>query len=335
LALAALPFALFSVLWLDLLRQLSYTWDTREQYSYGWFVPFFALFLFWRRWADRPAPERTEQGADLETRNSKLATLPQPSPLAPRLGAPPAWFTALIIFLMLALLPIRVVHEINQDWPLFTWPLALSVVAITLYAVFLGGGWRWVWHFAFPVCFIVVAVRWPYRIENSLIHGLQQVVPGLTLEVVGWFNIPAFQRGSLVEIAVGVLNVDEACSGIRSLQSGLMAALFMGEMYWLRWPKRVALVAAGLAMAFFFNVVRSVFLTWHAAQSGVLSIDEWHDGAGLTILVACFLSLWALAWLMTKRWRATGLQVHRTTDCPAQGSEFEVRDSPLSRQFLR
>src|SRR2546427_8955834 len=52
----AIPFALFGVLWLDLIRQLSYQWSTNEQYSYGWFVPFFALGLLWRRWACRPAP---------------------------------------------------------------------------------------------------------------------------------------------------------------------------------------------------------------------------------------------------------------------------------------
>ena len=49
-----LPLALFSVLWLDLIRQLSYEWSNREEYAYGWFVPFLALGLFWRRWLTRP-----------------------------------------------------------------------------------------------------------------------------------------------------------------------------------------------------------------------------------------------------------------------------------------
>jgi len=35
-----------------LCRQLSYEWSSNEQYSYGWFVPFFAGFLFWLSWED-------------------------------------------------------------------------------------------------------------------------------------------------------------------------------------------------------------------------------------------------------------------------------------------
>src|SRR6478609_5832639 len=45
--------ALFA-LWFVLCRQLSGEWSGNEQYSYGWFVPFFAAFLFWLRWEERP-----------------------------------------------------------------------------------------------------------------------------------------------------------------------------------------------------------------------------------------------------------------------------------------
>src|SRR5205809_20708 len=48
------PLALFAILWTDLCRQLSYMWSTNEQYAFGWFVPFLALALFWRRWLARP-----------------------------------------------------------------------------------------------------------------------------------------------------------------------------------------------------------------------------------------------------------------------------------------
>src|SRR2546421_611404 len=47
---------MLTVLWLLLWHQLSGEWSVNEQYNYGWFVPFFALYLFWLRWQDRPAP---------------------------------------------------------------------------------------------------------------------------------------------------------------------------------------------------------------------------------------------------------------------------------------
>jgi exosortase/archaeosortase family protein len=336
------------VLWLDLIRLLSTQWEAREQYAYGWFVPFFAAALLWRRWLDRPGSEaggqRSEvrgqksevRGQKSEVSRSSLGT-PLTSDLCPPTSAfrPPFLLSALC-FLLFLLLPLRVIYEINRDWPLISWLYTLIVVALTLYAFHLAGSppvvpgprstvpgprstvhgpWSslspWVRHFAFPVCFILVAVVWPYRIEKGLTQGLMRVVANLTVELLGWLDIPALQRGNLIELATGTVGVDEACSGIRSFQSSLMAALLMGELYRLRlWP-RAALVAIGITLGFCFNVVRTLILSWQANAHGISAIEKWHDPAGLTITVACFLSLWAIAVLLKKRTTHHRLQ---TTD---------------------
>src|SRR5438477_955442 len=54
-------------LWFVCCRHLSEEWRFNEQYSYGWFVPFFVAYLFWLRWEDRPSPE--SRGAKLEIRS--------------------------------------------------------------------------------------------------------------------------------------------------------------------------------------------------------------------------------------------------------------------------
>ena len=46
---------------------------------------------------------------------------------------------------------------------------------------------------------------------------------------------------------------------------------------------------AGFALAFVFNVGRTLLLTQVAAAKGVGAVASWHDPAGVTILVACFL----------------------------------------------
>ena len=339
-----LPIAVFAILWLDLIRLLSTQWESREQYAYGWFVPFFAAALLWRRWLDRPG-EKAESG--------KQKTEMGPEVQAPRttdhaisgfqLSAFPISAFALPAFcflLCLLLLPLRVIFEINTDWPLISWVYTLIVVALTLYAFHLAGpqsvirtspspqgervGVRWLrfpfcalhspfsspqrwsvvspWvrHFAFPVCFILVAVIWPYRIEKGLTQDLMQVVASLTVELLGWLDIPALQRGNLIELGTGTVGIDEACSGIRSFQSSLMAALLMGELYRLRLLPRAALVVSGITLGFCFNVMRTLLLSYQANQQGLSAIEKWHDPAGLTITVACFFCLWALAVLITK-----------------------------------
>ena len=282
-----LPLALFGLLWADLIRELSKQWVAREQYAYGWFVPFLALGLLWRRWATRPDAAQ---------------------------HSVPGWTRVAVGVVALSLLPIRVVHEINADWPLCAWLLTLDVVVLSLYGVFLAAGRRWVRHFSFPICFILVAVIWPYRIEHGLTQGLMRAVAGLTVDLLGWFNVPGYQHGNLIQVNTGVARIDDACSGIRSLQSTLMAALFLGELYLLRRSRRMLLIAAGVVAAFWFNVIRTFILTWQASSFGIAALEKWHDPAGITIFAACFGCLWAMAGVATddqgggnmRPWRTIG-----------------------------
>ena len=315
-----LPLILFGVLWADLVRQLSYTWEAREQYAYGWFVPFFAAALLWRRWLDRPAPQ--------------LSTFNFPWPVK---GPPTSLglLSAFCFLLCLLLLPLRVIYEINPDWPLLSWLYTLIVVGATLYAFWLAGGFSWTRHFAFPVAFILVAVVWPGRIEKALTQDLMQVVAGVTVELLGWFNIPAFQHGNLIELSTGVVGIDEACSGIRSFQSTLMAGLLMGELYRLRVWARAGLVGCGLLLAFCFNVVRTLLLSWQASQHGLSAIDKWHDPAGMTIAVACFFALWLLAVLIKRKWSTSApplspREMAKQPISPGPLSPREMTSSPIS-----
>jgi hypothetical protein len=47
-------FTFFPALWFGLWWRLSGKWSVNDQYSYGWFVSFFAILLFWLRWEDAP-----------------------------------------------------------------------------------------------------------------------------------------------------------------------------------------------------------------------------------------------------------------------------------------
>jgi len=66
----ALSVLFLAALWFALCRQLSGEWSVNEQYSFGWFVPFFALYLFWLRWQDRP---------QIEIGNSTLSVILSPA----------------------------------------------------------------------------------------------------------------------------------------------------------------------------------------------------------------------------------------------------------------
>jgi exosortase len=296
-ALCALPLAW---LWFVLINDLRVEWTVNPQYSYGWAVPFLCVFLLWQS-AKREAPSGKHS-----------------APCALRL-APCA-----LLFALCALLyaPTRLIEEANPGWRLVSWALALEVVGLTLVFIRLAScafplrsvrgegqsevsspsslsGFRFqVSDFVFPVCFFLVAVPWPSHIETSLIQGLTRLDSGITTELLGWLGIPAMPHGNVIEVATGMVGIDEACSGIRSFQATLMISLFLGEFYSLGAMRRVVCVFAGFALSFLFNIARMSLLVWVAARKGVAAIASWHDPAGVTILVACFFSLWGLGvWL--------------------------------------
>jgi hypothetical protein len=67
----------------------------------------------------------------------------------------------------------------------------------------------------------------------------------LTVASLNLFHISAVQHGNVIEVKTGLLGIDEACSGIRSLQATLMVSLFLGELYRAATLRRVVLIVCG------------------------------------------------------------------------------------------
>ncbi len=269
----------FGLLWLEVINHLKAEWSLNPEYGYGWSVPFLALYLLWKRWLGRPAP------------------------------APPdsrAWATALMVFCALLFFPIRFVAEANPDWRLLSWSFALVAVTMSILWIFLVGGAPWLRHFAFPFVFFLVAVPWPTQFEQVVVQDLMRLVSAINVSLLNIAGVPALQHGNVIEVGSGLVGIEEACSGVRSLQATLMVSLFLGDLYAFAFPRRVLLIIAGGLLAFSCNVVRTALLVWIGAKNGPKSIEAWHDPAGLTILLVCLFGLWALSLIMR---RSAGVSV--------------------------
>ena len=283
-----------ALLWLEVINQLKAEWSLNPQYGYGWSVPFLALYLLWRRWPHRPAPA------------------PPPRKLPGRLL--PAAAAVICAFLFL---PLRFVAEANPDWRLISWAFTLVVIALTLGCLFLMGGLPWLRHFAFPIVFFLVAVPWPMHLEQVVVQNLMRAVTGINVALLNVVGIPALQLGNVIEVGAGLIGIEEACSGVRSLQATLMVSLFLGELYAFKIRPRILLGAAGALLAFFCNLVRTALLVWIGTRNGTKAIEAWHDPAGLTILSVCLLGLWLLCLLLL-----------RNTNSAIESSHVDVNSAP-------
>jgi exosortase/archaeosortase family protein len=202
-----------------------------------------------------------------------------------------------MLVVLLLLLPIRVIEEANPDWRLLSWVLALCVIDFSLLTIFRAGGSIWVKHFAFPILFPLAAVPWPVAFENFAVQTMMRAVAYVAVEIAGWFGIGAYQVGNVIQLRNGFVGVDEACSGVKTLQAGIMVALVLGEFLQMRWNKRIALLVVGCGWVFLCNVFRATALMFVAAKNGLEALDHWHDVIGIVALLIGMSGMLALAWL--------------------------------------
>jgi len=109
------------------------------------------------------------------------------------------------------------------------------------------------------------------------------------------FGYPAIEKGNLIQVGASWVNVEEACSGIRSLQTAFMVSLFFGEFHRLGWFARGALMLSSFAAAFVLNFARTVVLTYLGGVAGNETMEKWHDTVGNATMLVRLVSLWLLA----------------------------------------
>jgi exosortase len=157
---------------------------------------------------------------------------------------------------------------------------------VTIAAAALAGGRPWAQHLAAPLAFVLTGLLWPTPVNLWISTNLAGFDARIAADIVSAAGHPALVTGNVIAVGNGLVNIDEACSGLRSLQAAGMIGFFFGEFFMLNWPRRVGLFAAALAIALASNMGRTAFLTWQVAAHGIAAEARWHDRAGGFELVA-------------------------------------------------
>jgi exosortase len=279
-----------------LLQPLAVFWTQQPDYAFGWGVPFLALYLGSQGWRTRPAQK-----------------------LFPFDGRMIAAFATWSALLLLA----RLLEGTVPDWRPALWLSAVLDVGGILGWCWWRGGFAWIKHFAFPAGFLFFAVPWPYQFESWAVQGLMRGNALLVANSLALADIPARAAGNTIALTSVTLGVEQACSGIHSLQASLMMSFFLGEFYHLSWSRRGLLVLLGFLFALLGNYLRLLFLAATAATCGIVSMSKAHDVAAGEILMPTLAGLWIVAFLFRCRDEGPSLlpprQVVRETE-PARSA---------------
>jgi exosortase len=157
---------------------------------------------------------------------------------------------------------------------------------------------------AFPIAYLLFLVPVPPQWLAPVVTGLQRFVTGTAMALLRVAQVPALREGNVIVVPEGSLFVAEACSGITSIVALLPVAALLVFLAPGRRRQALALLAAVVPVAMFWNLVR-VLATVAATRSvGAVraTTGSLHETAGmLTFVMGCLTLLALSAWLGNRR----------------------------------
>ena len=285
-------------------------WRLKEEYSFGFLVPFFVGYVLHDRW---PSICRIVVGNGRAGSCPPTGFPPDPSDeisfredfvtrtLASFLAA--CYFGGLILFVLGAVYRAGAGPQAPASLL-----LAAGFAAFLLGIVFnqsthglhgepmlLRSRLRLTAMFVFPAFIWLISAPLVGVVEGSISLFLLQRVTTVVLLTFDLFGLPLAQEGNVLILPRGRVGVAEACSGIRSLTACLFAGSFLAAVYLNRFLKKLMLVSCAMLLAFFTNILRSLFLTGWAYAYGSDAIGgRVHDVTGYAVLGLTCVGLIAL-----------------------------------------
>ena len=203
----------------DALATMVHTWESREEYSHGYLIPFITLFLIWQR-KDLIERESFEQN----------------------------WTGVLIVLIGAAII---IIGNISATHVISLYGFLITLVGIT-YA-YMGRSIRII---LVPILFLFFMIPLPGIFLFRLSSELQLISSQIGVAVIRLFDISVYLEGNVIDLGQFKLQVVEACSGLRYLfpllSLSFIAAYFFSVENW----KRAIIVISSIPITIFMNSFR-------------------------------------------------------------------------------
>jgi exosortase len=180
---------------------------------------------------------------------------------------------------------------------------ALGVASTITGIVLLFCGFRamlWLW---FPLCYLflfgqTISPRFmqivTFQLQDITAFGAHKILLLMTLDV-------ELEGNTLIVYHDGVskpLNVAEACSGMRMLMAFLALGVAMAFTGLKRFWQQALLVAMGVPVAIFVNMLRVVTLALLSLLDSSFAAGDFHSFIGLVWLLPAFLLFLGVMWII-------------------------------------
>ncbi len=252
------------------LARMAGQWADDPQYSHGYLVPVFALYLLWLR----------REQLDQRPLNA-------------------GW-------LGLGLLVLAVALRLAGARYSFEYLDQISLLPGIVGLFLLAGGWSaftWSWP---AIAFLIFMIPLPYSVSNALSRPLQAFATEVSTVALQVLGKPALAEGNVILLNDIELNIVEACSGLRMLfvffALSTAVAMLIGKPLW----EKLLIGASAVPIALASNVLRiTITGLFYDAFGNHFGGAFLHDLAGWLMmplgLLFLVIELWILKMLLIER----------------------------------
>jgi exosortase len=231
-------------------------WSEDPNYSHGFLVPLIAGYFLYQKW-----PELAS--SSVRPGNTGLAVI-------------------------LASLSMLVVGIAGTEYFTMRSSLVFLLAGIVLYWF----GWQVLKTLAVPIGFLLFMVPLPYIVYDAAAFPLKLFITKVSVFALKAMGIIVWREGNIIMFPQTVLEVADACSGLRSLMSLLALSVALAFFSQKTCLKRTLLVLSAIPIAIVTNILRVIVTGFLAQYYGAAAAEGFfHEFAGMAVFALAMLLL--------------------------------------------
>lgn len=243
-------------------------WYHDENYSHGFLVPLISAYFLSQNWAALKATRLRPSNAGL-----------------------------LVIIGSLLLL---LLGFVGTEYFTMRSSLVFLLAGIVLYWF----GWEVLRLSALPIAFLIFMVPIPYIVYDAIAFPLKLLVTQASVAVLKMLSVPVVSEGNIIMFPQTVLEVADACSGLRSLMSLVTLAVAMAFLTQKSVVNRTILILSAVPVAIVTNMFRVIITGFLASHYGAAAAEGFfHEFAGMAVFVLAMVILFAESVILRKAGR--------------------------------
>ncbi len=256
-----------AAIYAGILQNLYLDWMNDPNYSHGLLVPIISGYFIW------------QQRDKLEKLEIKPATS----------GIILVVFALLVLFAGVA----------AQEYFSKRASLVFLLAGIVLFLL----GWQWLKSLVLPIGFLFFMIPLPYIVYDAMAFPLKLFVAKFSVIALKLMGVVVLREGNIIMFPQTVLEVADACSGLRSLMSLLALGVALAVLSQEKISRRVVLVLLTVPIAIFTNMIRVIGTGFLAQYYGAAAAEGFfHEFAGMGVFVLAMVMLFVCSGVMRKVW---------------------------------